>query len=129
MQLSSQCLLILLSQLILRATASSASLANLTSSSDSTDARSTLNNTILGAFVPNSFTVQPSGPGARLGPNQGFAKTQVLFKVLRGLQILAVEDFDAETVPRSFDHPWFTLSIDGLILVPKSNILIKYAIW
>ena len=126
MQLSSQCLLILISPLIFQAMASSASLANLTRSPDSADS---FNNTNLGAVVPSSFTIQPSSPGSRLGPNQGFAKTEVLEQTVLAFQTLVLEDFNAETIPRSFDHPWFDINIDGPTLEPKSNLLYKHAIW
>lgn len=123
MQLSSQYLLILLSPLVFRATASPASLVALTSSPNSI-----LNNTILGAVVPSSFTIRPGSPGARLGPSQALAKTQVLFQVLQALQNLALEDFNAESLPRAYDHPWFEIDIDGPTLEPKSNILYRYAL-
>lgn len=127
MQLSFQYLLILLSPYILRATASPASPASLVALTSSPN--SALNNTILGAVVPSSFTIRPSSPGARLGPNQGLAKTQVLFQILQALQNLALEDFNAESLPRDYGHPWFEINIDGPTLEPKSNILYKYALW
>lgn len=126
MQLSSQYILILLSTLIFRATASSISLANLAGSPDNTD---NFNNTNLGAVVPSSFTIQPSSPGARLGPNQDIVKREVLEQTILAFQTLALEDFIAETTPRSFDHPWFDIDIDGPTLEPKSKLLYKHAIW
>lgn len=120
MQLSSQHLSIFLSPLICQATASSTSLADLASSPD---------NTKLGAVVPSSFTIQPSSPGARLGPNQGLAKHEVLEQTVLAFQVLALEDFNAETTPRSIDYSWFDIDFDGPTLEPKSNLLYKHAIW
>ena len=124
MQLSSQHILTLLSPLIFQATASSASIADLASSLDDTNPL-----TNLGAVVPSSFTIQPRSPGARLGPNQGLVKREVLEQTVLAFQTLALEDFNAETTPRSFDHPWFDIDIDGPTLDPKSNLLYKHAIW
>ena len=131
MRLSSHSLLIPFFPLIYQATTSPASPAkSINISPNSTDSLNNVNNTIIpGAVVPSRFTIQPSVPGPPLGPDEDSAQTLVLIQTLRGIQSFSLEDFDAETLPWTFDHPWFRIDVDGPTSSRRRRILCKHSIW
>lgn len=92
------------------------------SSLNSSDIQSTIWNTTLSQPVPPAFTVTVSRfPGPDLPPES------CLLQTLIALGQIATQDFNGRQPPCSYDHPHFSLTIDG----SKQQSLIhrKYAIW